>query len=145
MNKQRYEREIEEILQKYEEEKAAGKRPEKKPERPPFTNQRWSGPPAPSRRSSPSFNWRRISSGQYIGMALALLVLSLLFSGPIATLMGFASIVLFVLAIIQHRSGSAGYFPGEQKRWRGQVIDFNTRRDITNDPFAAIKRWFRRR
>ena len=34
---------------------------------------------------------------------------------------------------------------GEEKRWRGQVIDINTRREVGDDPLASIKRWFKRR
>ena len=43
---------------------------------------------------------------------------------------------------------SGGYSPTEEKRWRGQPIDYSPRHDVTpnnSDPLAAIKRWFRKR
>jgi hypothetical protein len=58
------------------------------------------------------------------------------------------AVILFLLPIFLYRSTgttSGGYSPHEEKRWRGQVIDFNTRREVTSDPLAGIKRWLRRR
>jgi hypothetical protein len=96
-------------------------------------------------------NWKRLSSGQYIAAAFAAAFLAVLvhnFSPLLANLLALAAVVLFFLPVVLYRSSgttTGGWSPGEQRRWRGQVIDFTTRRDITNDPLASIKRWFRRR
>lgn len=147
-DKQKYEREIEEILAKYdkdaERKKAEGSADRINSFRPSLSNQSRRGPGI-------SLNWRRISAGQYIAAAFGAAVLAILvrgFSSPLAQILVLASIVLFLVPIFLFRSTgttSGGWSTQEEKRWRGQVIDFNTRRDITNDPFAAIKRWFRRR
>ena len=86
MSKQKYEQEIEEILKKYEEEKSR-KEPGAPSDRSEVPGSRTPGPRAPidfraaqARRASypprtspkgPSMpNWKRLSSGQYIGMAV---------------------------------------------------------------------------
>ncbi len=66
------------------------------------------------------------------------------FSPGLAGIMVILAAVLFLVPVLLHRSPGGGA-PQQEKRWRGQVIDFSTRREITNDPFAAIKRWFRRK
>jgi len=66
----------------------------------------------------------------------------------LATLLVIISVSLFFIPIVlywQTGTTSGGWSANEQKRWRGQVIDFNTRREITGDPLEGIKRWFRRR
>lgn len=153
MSKQRYEKEIEEILQKYEQDKASGEHPRKGPERPTIPNSRWSAPPTPSGKHLPSMpNWKRLSAGQYMmaafGVALLAVLLRGFAGGALSTLLIVVAALLFLLPIVLYRSTgttSGGYSPHEEKRWRGQVIDFNTRRDITDDPLARVKRWFRRR
>jgi hypothetical protein len=153
MEKQKYEREIEEILAKYDQESGRKERSER-PTRPVG-----SYPPPPNRGGSPpkqvpsssNFNWRRVSAGQYMLAAFGLAFLAVFlsrFSTLLSSLLVILAVVLFLIPIFLYWSGgttNGGYSPNEQKRWRGQVIDFNTRRDITNDPFEGIKRWFRRR
>ena len=80
---------------------------------------------------------------------LAIVVRGLGVPSAIVTMMIILSAVLFLVPILLNytRGGSSGgsAFPREEKRWRGQVIDINTRRNVTDDPFAGIKRWLRRR
>ncbi len=96
-------------------------------------------------------NLKRVSSGQYIMLAFAVALLAVLLRN-ISDILTFAliiaSAVLFLIPIVLYRSTGTtggGYSPTEEKRWRGQVIDFNSRRNLTNDPLEGIKRWFRRR
>src|SRR3954453_3218761 len=145
-DKQKYEREIEEILAKYDREAERRKPPEPPP------HGRFGNFSSPGRR--PSYKgaaaWRSLGSGQYMLLAfvvgfLALFVQS--FSHPLANFLVIVSAVLFLVPILLYwsRGWAGGSGPQHQKRWRRQVIDFNTHRDITDDPFASIKRWFRRR
>ena len=96
-------------------------------------------------------NWKRLSAGQYILMAFGAAILAVLVRGlwePLTFLFIILAAVLFLVPILLYANtgtSSGGYSPHEEKRWRGQVIDFNTRREVTNDPLAGIKRWFRRR
>ena len=147
MDKQKYEREIDEILSKYYEE--SGRNPNPR-------DDRQVGGVRPANRGGapkPSFslpNWRRISAGQYMIAAFALAIIAAFFvrAQPFSTILIIGAVVLFLMPIVLYYvtgSSTGGWSPREQKRWRGQVIDFNTRRDITNDPFEGIKRWFRRR
>jgi hypothetical protein len=156
MSKQRYEQEIEEILRKYDEQTGRKDRPTGKPpvELTPAPPQdyHYRAPqqaPPKSRFSMP--NWKRISAGQYLLLAFAAALLAVLLKDvfPVVT---FALIIisaaLFLVPIILYRSTgttSGGYSPTEQKRWRGQIIDFNSRRNFTGDPFDGIKRWFKRK
>jgi hypothetical protein len=156
MNKQRYEREIEEILRKFDEEKGRTDRPVRERER-----ERDARPPIDFRRSTPTRvsrqsgftmpDWKRLSSGQYMLLAFGAAILAVVVSSIssfLSTVLVILAIILFLLPIILYRSTgttTGGYSPTEQKRWRGQVIDFNTRRDVTNDPLAGIKRWLRRK
>lgn len=148
MDKQKYEREIEEILEKYEKESGRKTRTEGQigTIRP--------SPSAPVRRAPqvPSnWNWRRLSSGQYMLAAFAVALLAVLvgsISQVLATILVIVSVVLFLLPVVLYRSTgntSGGWSAREQKRWRGQPIDINTRRPINDDPIEGIKRWFRRR
>jgi Flp pilus assembly protein TadB len=156
MNKQRYEREIEEILRKYDEEKGQTDRPVRQRER-----ERETRPPIDFRRSTPTRvprqtgftmpDWKRLSSGQYMLLAFGAAILAVVvnsFVPFLSTVLVILAIILFLLPIFLYRNTgttSGGYSPTEQKRWRGQVIDFNTRREVSNDPLAGIKRWLRRR
>jgi hypothetical protein len=154
--KQKYEREIEEILSKYDMETGRNEKVER-PGRPSESGPRPPGGPFMTGRGSTRRSWalpkswKRFSSGQYIAAAFAAAFLALLVqnvSHLLANLLVLAAVVLFFLPIVLYRStgtSMGGWSAGEQTRWRGQVIDFNTRRDITNDPLAAIKRWFRKR
>ena len=99
-------------------------------------------------------NLKRFSAGQYMLAAFGMAMLAVLLSEPlqlhpmISTAMLIAAVVLFVIPIVLYYKSSTtsgGWSPREEKRWRGQVIDFNTRRDVTNDPLAGVKRWLRRR
>ena len=153
MSKSRYEQEIDEILSKYDEEK--GRAPQPSQNRPP---REFRSPSPPSRRSlTPPRSLpdvKRLSSGQYMlaafGVAvLAIILRSLGIPPVIVTIMIIMSAVLFLVPILLNYSrgsgGGGGGFPREEKRWRGQVIDFNTRRNVTDDPLEGIKRWLRRR
>ena len=92
-----------------------------------------------------------MSSGQYIAAAFGVAILAIFVRGvspTLASLLVIASVVLFLIPIVLYRSTGTtggGWSTREQKRWRGQVIDFSTRRDITNDPLESIKRWFKRK
>ncbi|HYP40871.1 MAG TPA: hypothetical protein VEX13_10970 [Chloroflexia bacterium] len=154
MGKQRYEREIEEILSKYEQEKAQrDKQP--RPEKPPPIDFRAGGQHSRLPSKSPGTpnmpNWKRLSSGQYMLASFGVVLLALLvsrFALPLAQILVIVAVVLFLVPILLYRTtgtSSGGYSPREEKRWRGQVIDFNTRRNVTDDPFEKIKRWFQRR
>ena len=154
MDKNRYEQEIEEILSKYEEEKGPSRRP---PEgRPPREFRPTSSPLPPRRslippRSVPDL--KRMSSGQYMLAAFGVAILAIILSrmgvpSVIVTMLIIMSAILFLVPILlNYTRGSAGgsAFPREEKRWRGQVIDMNTRRNVTDDPLEGIKRWLRRR
>jgi len=151
MDKKRYEKEIEEILAKYDEEKGRKERPRSETPPPATGSIRSSLPPArpnsSRKQSSLSSNLKNISAGQYMLAAFGLAILAIFvraFSPGLAGIMVILAVALFLVPIFLHR-GPSGGAPQEQKHWRGQVIDFSTRRDITNDPFAAIKRWFRRK
>lgn len=150
MDKNRYEQEIEEILSKYEEEKGPPEdRPprESQPTQPPLSPRRSLIPP----RSVPDL--KRLSAGQYMlaafGVAILAIILSRLGVPPvIVSMMIILSAILFLVPILlsyTRGSGGGGAFPREEKRWRGQVIDINTRRNVTDDPLEGIKRWLRRR
>jgi hypothetical protein len=153
MDKQKYEREIEEILAKYDKESDRKPRADR-PARPagnypPSVPGRYARS-TPNRQLIPS-SWKRASSGQYMAAAFGVAFLAVFvqrFLPLLAFLLAILAVVLFFVPIALYRSTgttSGGWGPTEQKRWRGQVIDFNTRRDITDDPLAGIKRWLRRR
>ncbi len=154
MSKNRYEQEIEDILSKYEEEKGpSGGTPQGRPPRefrptqPPLSPRRNLIPP----RSVPDL--KRMSAGQYMlaafGVAILAIILRPMGVPPvIISMMIILSAILFLVPILLHytrSSGGGGAFPREEKRWRGQVIDINTRRNVTDDPLESIKRWLRRR
>jgi hypothetical protein len=155
MSKQRYEQEIEEILKKYDEQVGRKDRPTGKPPvetpAPPHDYRYRSPKQAPPKSGFSMPNWKRISSGQYILLAFAAAFLAVLLKDIVPTLtfvLIVVSAALFLVPIFLYRStGTTGgdYSPTEQKRWRGQVIDFNSRRNLTNDPIESIKRWFKRR
>lgn len=152
MDKKRYEKEIEEILAKYDEEKGRKERPRSETPPAPTGSIRSGIPPVrpnSPRRRQPGLpaSLKNISAGQYMLGAFGLAILAVFvraFNPALAGLMVILAVVLFLVPVLLHRSPTSGSPQGE-KRWRGQVIDFSTRRDITNDPFAAIKRWFNRR
>jgi hypothetical protein len=165
MSKQKYEQEIEEILKKYEEEKsrkepgAPSNRPEVPGSRTPIDfraaqARRTANPPRTSPKGPSMPNWKRLSSGQYIAMAVAAAVLAVVIGRSIPIVAGvlvILSAILFCVPFVLYRNTgttSGGYSPTEQKRWRGQPIDYSPRHDVTpnnSDPLAAIKRWFRKR
>ena len=156
MSKQRYEQEIEEILKKYDEQTGRKDRPTGKPPvettPAPPPDYRYAAPKRTPQKSGYTLpNWKRISSGQYIMLAFAVALLAVLLrniSDVLTFVLIIASAVLFLIPIVLYRSTGTtggGYSPTEEKRWRGQVIDFNSRRNLTNDPLEGIKRWFRRR
>lgn len=154
MSKSRYEQEIEEILSKYDEEKSQkdklpGEIKAPREFRPvqPIPPRK---PPVPNR---PTPDLKRLSSGQYMLAAFGVAILAVLMRPvlppAITSLMVILAAVLFLVPILLNYTrgtGSSGSsYPREEKRWRGQVIDFNTRRDVTNDPLAGVKRWLKRK
>jgi hypothetical protein len=152
-DKQKYEREIEEILARYEREKEPGRKKRDSvstPVRGVITPRINPGPGYKRPALPGSFNWKRLSSGQYIAAAFGVALLAM-FARPVpalASILVLVAVVLFFIPIFLYWSAgttSGGWSTREEKRWRGQVIDFNTRREITDDPLAGIKRWFRRR
>jgi len=155
MSKQRYEQEIEDILRKYDERTGHTDRPTGKPPvelTPPPADYRYRVPrPAPQKSGFSVPNWKRISSGQYILLAFAVALLAVLLrnvSEALTFILILLSAALFLIPIfLYNRTGttSGGYSPSEEKRWRGQVIDINTRKSVNDDPFDGIKRWFRRK
>ncbi|MDQ3705995.1 MAG: hypothetical protein M3437_12345 [Chloroflexota bacterium] len=158
MSKSRVEREIEEILSKYDEEKGEKTRGQREDRQVVDFRPNRTLPPRPGRysRSTPSFtmpNWKRLSSGQYMLMAFGAALMAMIvgtFSSLLATLFILLAVVLFIVPIllyVQNGTTSGGWSPTtEEKRWRGQVINMHdrTRRD-PNDPLEGIKRFFRRR
>ncbi len=158
MSKSRVEREIEEILSKYEEEKGERSRGQREDRQVVELRPNRGLPPRPPRysRPTPSFtmpNWKRLSSGQYMLMAFGAALLAMImgtFSSLLATLLILLAVVLFIVPIllyVQSGSTSGGWSPTtEEKRWRGQVINMHDRaRRNPSDPLEGIKRLFRRR
>lgn len=156
MSKQRYEQEIEDILRKYDERTGHTDRPTGKPPvevTPPPPDYRYRSPkPAPQKSGLSLPNWKRISSGQYLMLAFGVALLAVLLrnvSEVLTFILIIISAALFLLPIVLYnRTGttSGGYSPSEEKRWRGQVIDINTRKSVSNnDPFEGIKRLFRKK
>lgn len=171
MSKQRYEKEIEEILQKYDEQSGRKDRPPRdtpdardarNPVAPRDARLPSSKPldfRAPQRPSRPASqrgfsmpNWKRLGSGQYILLAFGAALLAVVLRNVLPDIFIIALIVLsaifFLIPIVLYSNTgntSGGYSPHEEKHWRGQVIDFSTRRDVSNDPLESIKRWFRRK
>ncbi|MEO8288919.1 MAG: hypothetical protein ABI670_21095 [Chloroflexota bacterium] len=155
MSKQRYEQEIEEILKKYDEQAGRKDRPTGKPPvetTPVPVDYRAGGSrrvPQKSGFSMPS--WKRISSGQYLLLAFGVALLAVLLRnvlGSLTVVLIVLSAVLFLIPIFLYRSTGTtggGYSANEEKRWRGQPIDINTRREISGDPLDSIKRWFKRK
>lgn len=153
MSKQRYEKEIEEILSKYD---ADSGRAEKKPEEKKLPRDFGVYSKRPAPRSQPSVpsvqNWKRFGAGQYIvaafGVALLAILVRRVTPDFVPLVLVIVSALLFLAPIALYRSTgttTGGWSAREEKRWRGQVIDFNTRRNVTDDPFANIKRWLKRR
>lgn len=168
MSKQKYEQEIEDILRKYDEEKGkrekgsaaesseAGQATNSSP-RPPIDfraaqARRPSYSRAPQKNGFTMPNWKRLSAAQYIGLAIAAAVLAVFIRGVpiISGALVLAAVVLFFIPFVLYKNTgttSGGYSPTEEKRWRGQPIDYNPRKNSNDDddPLAGIKRWFRRR
>ncbi len=149
MSKQRYEKEIEEILSKYDQE--AGRKERKPPEDKPLPNLSKYAP-QPLSKSGPRMpNWKRFSAGQYIVAAFGVAVLAIVvraFAPGLSPFMVVLAAALFLLPILLYRNTGTtggGWSAQEEKRWRGQVIDINTRRHVTSDPFGGIRRWLRRK
>jgi hypothetical protein len=168
MSKQKYEQEIEDILRKYDEEK--GKR--EKPVAPGASTGTPTGSPTPrtpidfraaqdrraqytrpSQKSGFTLpNWKRLSAAQYIAMAIGVAVLAVITGRvfPIVTgILVILSAILFFMPFLLYRNTgttSGGYTPTEEKRWRGQKIDYSPGgNNKDDDPLAGIKNWFRRK
>ncbi len=161
MSKSRIEREIEEILSKYEEEK--GRTAPKPPDEGKIIDFRASRPtpprgpsykkPAPGGFKTPDL--KRLSSGQFMLLAFGVAALAVLVGSLGGALKGLAvvlvilSVVLFLVPIVLYHNGgtsSGGWSPTqEEKRWRGQPIDYSKRTNRGDDPLEGIKRLFRRR
>src|SRR5438045_9453832 len=98
--KQRYEREIEEILSKYDLENERKEKP-RLPTIPPGGFQ--SRKASPSSKSPLPRNWRRISSGQFIAAAFAVAFLAVLvrsISPLVASLLVLAVVVYLFLVLV---------------------------------------------
>jgi hypothetical protein len=158
MSKSRVEREIEEILNKYEEDKGERSRGQREDRQVVDFRPNRTPPRRPARysRNSANFtmpNWKRLSSGQYMLMAFGAALLGVIvgsFSTLLATLFIILAVVLFIVPIllyVQSGTTSGGWSPTtEEKRWRGQVINMHDRtRHNPDDPLEGIKRFFRRR
>ncbi len=167
MSKQKYEQEIEEILKKYDEEKgkrernsadagSPGDRVSNPKPRPPIdfraAQSRRTTYSRPPQKSGPSMpNWKRLSAGQYIAMAIGAAVLAVLVGRSIPILTGvlvILSAILFFIPFVLYRSTgttSGGYSPTEEKRWRGQPIDYRPNQNDDDDPLAGVKRWLKKR
>ena len=158
MSKSRVEREIEEILSKYEDEKGERSRGQREDRQVVDFRPNRTPPRRPARysRTTPDFtmpNWKRLSSGQYMLMAFGAALLGVIvgtFSSLLATLFIILAVVLFIVPIllyVQSGTTSGGWSPTtEEKRWRGQVINMHDRTHRNpDDPLEGIKRFFRRR
>ncbi len=141
MSKQRYEREIEEILRKAEEQGWAGKSGGNA--NPPSSSPH---PPRPPRAPRSGF---RVTPGFIFGLSVVfgVLVFALRPISPLwSALLAPLAVLFFLGAIFYYytTNASAGSKPGE-KRWRGQPIEINN----PNDPLAGLKRtlnrWFGRK
>lgn len=168
MSKQRYEQEIEDILRKYDEEKGKREKPAGSSDTP--NSPAGNVPRTPidfraaqnrraqyqrqSRKSGFTMpDWKRLSAAQYIGMAVAAAVLAVIVGKAIPVLTSvlviLSAILFFVPFVLYRNTGttSGGYSPNEERRWRGQKIDYTPldggRND--NDPLAGIKNWFRKK
>src|SRR5437762_12582071 len=103
-DKQKYEREIEEILAKYDKEREQKKRPEERDTRSPSYSQGKSSPGStgPSIPGLPK-DWRRVSAGQYIAAAFAVALLAVFLrgvSGTLSFILVILSVALFLMPII---------------------------------------------
>jgi hypothetical protein len=160
MSKSRVEREIEEILSKYEQEKGQSAAKAQREDRQvvEFRPSRPLPPRASTRYTRPSGGFsmpdlKRLSAGQYMLAAFGVAALAVIISPWIPvlpTLLIILAVVLFIAPILlYHNTGttSGGWSPThEEKRWRGQVINMHDRsRRDPNDPLDGIKRLFRRR
>src|SRR5437588_5020188 len=120
MSKQRYEKEIEEILSKYDKEKG---RTEPRPnDTRPVRDFRSSAASRGTPKSSFSTpNWNRLSAGQYIAAAFGIALLAILarsISAPLASIMVLLAVVLFLVPIVVYRSTgttSGGWSAHEEK------------------------------
>lgn len=140
MEKRKYEREIEEILRKAEEDGWASKGGSVSKANAPDNLRR---PPRPANKPT-GF---RITPGLVLGISVASIVIVFLispFAPEISALLTPLAVLFFIGALVYYYvSTSAG---GKmEKRWRGQTIDMSK----PNDPLAnlrrTLERWFGRR
>lgn len=161
MSKQKYEQEIEDILRKYDEEKGKSGRSTGEQtgnttpvQRAPIDfraaqARRTSYPRTPQRGGFTLPDWKRLSAAQYIGLAVGAAVLAVLIGRSIPIITGvlviLSAILFFVPFVLYRNSGSSpgGGSSTEQKRWRGQPIDYSPRRDDDDDDKGSS--WSRRR
>jgi hypothetical protein len=140
MDKRKYEREIEEILRKAEEDGWASK----SGAGPGKTN-----PPDNIKRPRPANKPTgfRLTPGLILGISIAVVVLIFLirpFAPVVSAFLTPLAVLFFLGALFYYytTSSSGGRI---EKRWRGQAIDVSN----PDDPFAGLKRtlnrWFGRR
>lgn len=140
MEKRKYEREIEEILRKAEEDGWASKSGNASKANAPDNIRR------PSRPANRPTGFR-ITPGLVVGLSLGALVLVFLirpFAPEISVLLT-PLVVVFCLGALFYYYVSTSAGGKMEKRWRGQTIDMSK----SNDPLANIRRtlerWFGRR
>ncbi|MEO5951222.1 MAG: hypothetical protein ABIQ44_02020 [Chloroflexia bacterium] len=168
MSKQKYEQEIEDILRKYDEEKGKREKPTAQgdatntPTRNPVPRAPIDFRAAQNRRAQHSRStqrggftmpdWKRLSAAQYIAMAIGAAVLAVIIGPAIPIVTGvlviLSAILFFVPFVLYKNTGttSGGYSPTEEKRWRGQKIDYTPHDSGNNDdPLDGVKKWFKKR
>ncbi len=139
MEKRKYEREIEEILRKAEEEGWASKNGGTSKANAPDNTRR---PLRPANQPS-GFH---LTPGLVLGVSVAAVILVVLIKpfAPIVSAFLTPLAVLFVLGAIFYYYINSSTSGKMEKRWRGQAIDVSK----PNDPLAGIKRtlnrWFGR-
>lgn len=139
MEKRKYEREIEEILRKAEEEGWANKSDGTSKANAPDNTRR---PLRPANQPS-GFH---LTPGLVLGVSVAAVILVVLIKpfAPIVSAFLTPLAVLFVLGAIFYYYINSSTSGKMEKRWRGQAIDVSK----PNDPLAGIKRtlnrWFGR-
>lgn len=140
MEKRKYEREIEEILRKAEEDGWASKNGSASKANAPDNTRR------PLRPANKPRGFR-LTPGLVLGLSLAAIVLVFLIRpfAPIVSAFLTPLVVMFFLGALIYYYISSSTGSKMEKRWRGQAIDVSN----PNDPLANLKRtlnrWFGRR
>lgn len=130
---QKYQKEIEEILEKVNAQKGAPAHPERRAHRTTAPVQRVPPPPPSGRRT-----WR-VSPSRTFLLAVLLLIAALILSvndqSRAASISAWVGIVLFVVAYV---SFFTEFRRGHERRWRGRILD-----DVPGSSPGALRRWWR--